>query len=794
MNKLLLKKAFGDLFSNKRKAITAITAVIIGMVAFGTLLFSYELITNEIVSTYSSINPSSATISVDRIDSRFIELTEEFSDIAEYEVKSDYQMRGQKSNGEWTTVELFSSAEYTAIDVNKVFHLDGDVCPQNSEMLIERDAINVAGKGIGDTLLLSLPNGTETNLKITGVINDLSVHPATMHNTIYAYVSMETLNEMGLSPNRLDFKISGEPYNREKILTTSNEYLRMLEQNGYQINGLSIENTPGISMHLEEYKTALFLLQTFAFVAFLFGCLIMSSLITSILAQQIKQIGILKTFGTKNTAITCSYLLALFSFIGLAALIALPISKLLANVLSSLLLRISNMNLTHTQVVPILYPAFLLLCISVPLLIAFLSIWQATKITIKDAINYTGIGNVNMEKPLLSSTTRLPRPVMLTMRNAFRRKGRFFLNVSTLAISGMCFITVLVSMFSVSMTLKDNLNTSSYDYRFIINKTQEDVLTETLSSNSEIGVFEYWGYASGKLLYENGEIGNSYPIFAVPQNSKLVNPDLIEGTYLQDGQANGIVVGHEFLQNNPTLSIGDILSLDIEGTKSDLRIVGVIKDFSGSNIYMKKDFYVQSVPTESRQNIVQVQLDSDLRGRSRANLIENIETSLLEQNISILQSETKATAIKILNSHYMATFQTFLIIIFMILIVSAFGLSSTTNIQTLERMKEIGIMKAMGADRKQIIKIITSESILVGLSGWVISALLAIPCIIVGLSYFGATTLETSIMLNWGAVFAGYLIWLILILIIGKQASKHSALLAANMTIKTTLLSNDVVQ
>lgn len=144
MNKLLLKKAFGDLFSNKRKAITAIIAVIIGMVAFGTLLFSYELITNEIVATYSSINPSSATISVDRIDSRFIELTEEFSDIAEYEVKSDYQMRGQKSNGEWTTVELFSSAEYTAIDVNKVFHLDGDVCPQNSEMLIERDAINVA--------------------------------------------------------------------------------------------------------------------------------------------------------------------------------------------------------------------------------------------------------------------------------------------------------------------------------------------------------------------------------------------------------------------------------------------------------------------------------------------------------------------------------------------------------------------------------------------------------------------------------------------------------------------------
>lgn len=790
MNKLLFKKAFRDLFSNKRNAITAISAVIIGMVAFGTLLFSYELITNETVTTYSSINPSSATIIVDRIDNRFIELTEDFSDISEYEVKSNYQIRGQKSNGEWTTVELFSSTDYTTLDVNKVFHLYGAVSPQSNEMLIERDAINVAGKDIGDTLLLSLPNGTETSLKITGVLNDLSVHPATMHNTIYAYVSMETLNEMGLSSNKLDFKISGEPYNRERIQTISNQYLRMLEQNGYQIKGLSIENTPGISMHLEEYKTALFLLRTFAFVAFLFGCLIMSSLITSILAQQIKQIGILKTFGTKNISIAYSYLLALLSFIGLAALVALPFSKLLANALSSFLLRISNMNLTHTQVVPILYPAFLVLCVSVPLLIAFLSIRQATKITVKDAINYSGIGKVSTEKPLLRGTVRLPRPVMLTLRNAFRRKGRFFLNVSTLAISGVCFITVLVSMFSVSMTLKDNLNTLSYDYRFLVNGTEEETLTEALSSNSEIGTFEYWGYTSGKFIYGNGEVGNSYPIFAIPKNSSLINPDLLGGTWLQDEVTNKIVVGHEFLQSNPTLSIGDTLSLEIEGAKSDLRIVGVIKDFSGSNIYMNKDFYVQNVPEESRQNIVQVQLDSNLRGRSRANLIESMETSLLEQNVSILQSETKANAIKILNSHYMATFQTFLIIIFMILIVSAFGLSSTTNVQTLERMKEIGVMKAMGADKKQIIKIITSESIFVGLSSWVISALLAIPSIIVGLSYFGATTLETSIMLSWGAVFAGYLIWLILILIVGKQASKRSALLAANMTIKATLLSN----
>lgn len=792
MKRRLFKKAFRDLFKDKRKAIVALSAIVIGMIAFGTLLFSYEIITNELIITYSSTNPSSASISVDCIDNQLIELTEAFTEIEEYEVKTQYQMRGQKENGEWTTVELFASDDYTAQGINKVFYIDGNENPGQDEMLIERDAINVAGKSIGDTIFLTMPDGSEKELTITGVINDLSVHPATMHNTIYVYVSMETLKAMGLFPNRIDYKISGNPYDRENILTVSNEYLRMLEQNGYQIKGLSVENIPGVSMHLEEYKTALFLLRTFAFVAFLFGCMIMSSLITSILTGQVRQIGILKTFGTKTGSITLSYLVALFSFVGFAGASSLLLSKLLANIVSTILLRISNMSLTHTQINPVLYVVFLLLCFTVPLLIAFLAIRRATKITIKEAINDSVMESVNakvsgVHKKQYGIIAWLPRPVMFTMRNALRRKARFILNVATLALSGACFITVFVSMLSVSTTLKDNLNTFGYDYRFITNSAGDTEVGEVLQANKEIGAYECWGYTSGKILHEDGQIGNSYPVFAIPQNSKLVNPDLLEGNWLQGEEADGIVVGHEFLKNNPDVSIGDTITLDIAETQLKLRIAGEIKDFSGSNIYMCKEYYMENVPAESRRDIVQVQLDSNRRGRSKAKFIQRIEESLLEKGISILQSETKANAIKILNSHYMATFQTFLIVIFMILVVSAFGLSSTTNIQTLERRKEIGIMKAMGADKKQVVQIITSESVFTGLCGWGLSAVLAIGGIMIGLIYFSAVTLKAPIVLNIGSVFAGYAIWLLLILLIGKKASRRAAVFAANMTVKNSL-------
>lgn len=84
----LYKMAFCDLFNNRKKSILALFSILVGMIAFGTMLFSNELITNEITSTYTAINPASATLNVNKIDEQLIALTENFDQIAAYETKS----------------------------------------------------------------------------------------------------------------------------------------------------------------------------------------------------------------------------------------------------------------------------------------------------------------------------------------------------------------------------------------------------------------------------------------------------------------------------------------------------------------------------------------------------------------------------------------------------------------------------------------------------------------------------------------------------------------------------------
>lgn len=78
-------------------------------------------------------------------------------------------------------------------------------------MLIERDALNVAKTAINENIVITLPDSSIKELKVVGAVNDIHVHPASMHQTVYAYVSFDTLAKLGPTPNRLDITLSEHP-------------------------------------------------------------------------------------------------------------------------------------------------------------------------------------------------------------------------------------------------------------------------------------------------------------------------------------------------------------------------------------------------------------------------------------------------------------------------------------------------------------------------------------------------------------------------------------------------------
>ena len=117
--------------------------------------------------------------------------------------------------------------------------------------------------------------------------------------------------------------------------------------------------------------------------------------------------------------------------------------------------------------------------------------------------------------------------------------------------------------------------------------------------------------------------------------------------------------------------------------------------------------------------------------------------------------------------------------------VGSMGLAGTMSMNVMDRTREIGIMRAIGATDGEIIRMVIGEGMLIGLLSFGLGMALAIPF----------TYLLSAIVSN--AVFAtpiavvftpmGYYIWLGLVIILSSLASVLPARNAARLTIREVL-------
>ena len=786
MNRLF-KKAQRDLLGNRSRFLTALLAIVIGSVVFGSITFAYSIINDEIVSVFSATNPASGTLLVSHMDDGLLELTEDFDGITAFEPKASYELRMEKPDGTAKSLLLFSAADLAAMELNKLEPLEGKTVPGPGEVLLEADALKVAGIRLGEELPIRLPDGSIQSYTVAGTLNDLSQHPPSMHNQVYAYVSEETLADMGLGMNRIDYFVAGDRYDRDHILQTTTEYIHMLEEHGYSVVSVSISNTPGVSMHLAEYEGALFIFQVFSVLAFVFGCVIMSSLFSTMLTGQVRQIGILKSIGARTGTVWGAYMGAAAALALLNLALSLPLSMAGGRLLAYFLLRLGNMYLTGFAVPAYLYILFAAALTVVPLVLCCLPIRRGLSITVKDALNDYGVKTRTEAKAPGGLAARLPRPIMLSLRNALEHHRRFVMNVVMLTMGGLLFVGITGTIVSINTALSDNMEARSFDYQFTTasyaDSPQIDAAMEGIPEL--VSAYEVWGETTGKLIYPDGSTGNLYGLTALDHNTAMYSPELMEGRWLEAGDRNAIVVSFEFLNNEP-YTLGGRVAFQFGTVTQEMTIVGVVKEIGSQSIYMERDGFEHLVPEEAQRSSVPVSvIPQDKRMRL---VYQGLEDYLGSTGVSIVQSETKTERYDILTSHFTTTLVSFLTVAVMAVCVAGFGLASTMNLQVVERTREIGILKAMGAGDKRIQKIVRAESSFVCLTSWVVSLLLAIPVLFLGIHYIGIYVLEIPLTLPAAALAVSMLTWLAFTWLVGRLASRTSGRRAARMTVHSALI------
>ncbi|MFA5796420.1 MAG: ABC transporter permease [Candidatus Woesearchaeota archaeon] len=209
--------------------------------------------------------------------------------------------------------------------------------------------------------------------------------------------------------------------------------------------------------------------------------------------------------------------------------------------------------------------------------------------------------------------------------------------------------------------------------------------------------------------------------------SKITTLKIKEGRMLDSADQNVVVIGGRLAKSyfSQPISINKMITIE----NSAFRVVGILDDES-NGIYMPIQMAYQIVDNKENEVydsiIIKIRNEEDLD-----NVIEKIEQKLM--NVRHVTPTTKDFSVSSTKqmmearAQTMSAVNTFLVAIAAIsLLVGAVGIANTMFTSVLEKTKEIGIMKSIGAKNKDIMMIFLLNAAFIGLIGGIIGVFFGI--------------------------------------------------------------------
>jgi putative ABC transport system permease protein len=274
---------------------------------------------------------------------------------------------------------------------------------------------------------------------------------------------------------------------------------------------------------------------------------------------------------------------------------------------------------------------------------------------------------------------------------------------------------------------------------------------------------------------------------APPSTSTLIDPVITSGRWLTTGDENAIVIGNHLLAVYPDIKIGDSLTIRIDNKDTKWRVVGFygfVGNMGVPFVYVNYEYlsglvgrpeqvYSLRIVTQQHDEASQKRISEELVARYEA---RGIQTGEPELSTVWTRNNKSVTDIVVYFLLVMAS---------LIAIVGGLGLMGTMSINVLERTREIGVMRAIGASNGDIQGIVIVEGMVVGLISWAISILLSIPITVVLCFGVGIALLTAPMNAVYGVT--GIIAWLIFTLVLASLASALPAWRASRLTVRDTL-------
>lgn len=787
------RKAISDLWLYKTRTLLVLLAMILGVFGVSVVANSYSILSREMDKNYLSTNPASATIWTDPLDDKFVQTVEELPAIGDAQASRKVVGRIQVGPNKWHNISLFIIDDFSDIRIDSFEPEQGAWPPATGEILLERVALSVARAEVGNTVLVKIPDGSKRELKLVGTVHAPGLAPAWMEGAAYGFITRDTLELLGSEPclDQLKITVAENALDKEHIRATTHQLKEWMEQSGRQVYHIEIPE-PGRHPHAAQMDTLLFLLEIFGLLAFALSGILVANMISALLAQQTRQIGVMKTVGGSTRQIMGLYLV-LVIFLGLVSLaVGMPLGVWAGRAYADFAAGMLNFDIFSYKI-----PAYILALqiaagLLLPTLAAAYPIYRGCQTTVCQAISNYGVdqdkfGESTFDR-LLGSIKGLPRTFLLSLRNTFRRRGRLILTLLTLAVGGTGFIVAMNIAASMNYTVEARINAIRYDIQLRFDRSYPvESIEKAIGEIPGVAGVEGWGGIKASRVYPDSTSGNYFNIVAPPAATSLMTSlPLVEGRWLQPGDKNALVVNQQLIAKEPDIKVGDEITLGIGDKNTTWKVVGIAKEMMAEpTAYAVGDYFAGATGQVGyAQNAVVVTTGRDTAAQKAV-------AQMLEQKLETQGFDLSSTVIldnlrKSIEDHLLIIAFFLLLMSVLVLLVGGLGLATTMSINILERTREIGIMRAVGASTTAIIGTVIAEGSIIGILSWFIAVALSWP-VSKFVSYnFGMIFFEAPLEFVFSPT--GLAIWLGVVIVFAALASFYPAWKASKQVVSEVLV------
>jgi putative ABC transport system permease protein len=262
-------------------------------------------------------------------------------------------------------------------------------------------------------------------------------------------------------------------------------------------------------------------------------------------------------------------------------------------------------------------------------------------------------------------------------------------------------------------------------------------------------------------------------------------PDVLAGRWLVPADQNAIVLNTKALREAGAARVGDELTVKLDGKDVAFRLVGVIQAPGPDPFaYVEYSAYGRLTDSVGRAGSVLV-VASDPSEAGQSALAAALERRFEQTGLRVASVLRISQEIAEAEASFGILVALLLVMAVLLAVVGGLGLAGTMGLNVIERTRELGVMRAIGASDRHIRQVVLLEGLVIGgvsaaagsLVGWPIGRLLS--------DAVGRTFMQGPLTFTypWG----GAALWLALVLVLAAVASLVPAWSATRVSVREAL-------